>query len=84
VHTQVDGDIADALVAARHAVRFRLNLQPDLVKVREDASLAVQELPVLCGAKVGRSIGNSPGQQGRGVCVEEMGGNESDHWRERE
>ena len=44
VELEADGLRADALVAARHPVRLGLDLLPDLVPVREDLVLGVQEL----------------------------------------
>ena len=44
VELEADGLRADALVAARHPVRLGLDLLPDLVPVRENLVLGVQEL----------------------------------------
>ncbi len=48
VDSQVDGDVGDAFVRARHAVRLILDLLTYHVEVREHAALAVQELRIFC------------------------------------
>ena len=49
VDSQVDGEVGDALVGSRHAVRLVLNLLANLVKVGEFLSLAVQKFSVFVG-----------------------------------
>ena len=49
VNSQVDGQVADALVVACHAVRLVLDLLHDGQEIHELLPLAVEELPVLCG-----------------------------------
>ncbi len=52
VNPEVNGHGGDALVAARHAVRLGLDLQPHLVEVGELLALGVQELGVLAVLRV--------------------------------
>ena len=47
VHSQVNRQVADALVGACHAVRLVLYLLHDGEKVHEFLSLCMQELPIL-------------------------------------
>lgn len=44
VNTQVDGHRGDSLVGSSRAIRLRLDLLPDLIKICKLFTLTVQEL----------------------------------------
>ena len=50
VNPEVDGKVADALVAASDPVRLRLDLLHDGEEVHELLPLAMQELSILCNS----------------------------------
>ena len=48
IHSQVDGQVGDALVGAGQTISVCFNLSPDLIKIRKDFPFAVKKLSIFC------------------------------------